>query len=65
VDPIQPIGRTDRTVQPVDLPALRALEREREREEERRERARKRRRPSSPTSGNGSGEPKSGIDVRV
>jgi hypothetical protein len=65
LDPIQPIGRSDRTVQPVELPPLRALEREREREEERRERARKRRaaRPSSP--GNGSVEPNSGIDVRA
>jgi hypothetical protein len=62
VDPIQPIARTDRTVPPVELSPLRALEREREREEERRERARKRR-PSAP--GNGAVEPNPGIDVRA
>jgi hypothetical protein len=38
VDPIQPIGRPDRTVQPVDLPRLRPLDRD----EERRQRERKR-----------------------
>jgi hypothetical protein len=63
VDPIQPIGRSDRTVQPVELPPLRALERERE--EERRERARKRRPSGRPKPGNGAVEPNSGIDVRV
>jgi len=65
VDPIQPIGRSDRTVQPVELPPLRALERDKEREEERRERARKRRQASSSTSENGSVKPNSGIDVRA
>jgi hypothetical protein len=65
VDPIQPIGRSDRTVQPVDLPPLRPLKREPEREEERRERARKRRAATRSTPGNGAVEPNSGIDVRV
>jgi len=65
VDPIQPIGRSDRTVQPVELPPLRALQREREREEERRERARKRRAASPSKPGNGAVEPNSGIDVRA
>lgn len=65
MDPIQPIGRSDRTVQPVELPPLRALEREREREEERRERARKRRVATLSNTGNGAAEPNSGIDVRA
>jgi hypothetical protein len=65
VDPIQPIGRSDRTVQPVELSPLRALEREREREEERRERDRKRRQASPSKPGNGAVEPNSGIDVRA
>ena len=41
MDPIRPIGRSDRTVQPVELPRLSPLEREQEKE--RREQARKRR----------------------
>ena len=65
MDPIQPIGRSDRTVQPVELPPLRRLEREHERDEERRERARKRRAAGQSTSGNDAIEPNSGIDVRV
>jgi hypothetical protein len=65
LDPIQPIGRSDRTVQPVELTPLRALEREREREEERRERARKRRAANPSRPGNGAIEPNTGIDVRV
>jgi hypothetical protein len=59
VDPIQPIGRQDRTVQPVDLPRLRPFERE---EERRRERERKRPpRPPEERSERGA----DGIDVRV
>jgi hypothetical protein len=41
VDPIRPIGRSGRTVQPVELTRLTPLEREQEKE--RREQARKRR----------------------
>ncbi len=65
MDRIEPIGRSDRTVQPVELPPLRAIGRDPEREEERRERARKRKAATSSKPGNGSDEPKSGVDVRV
>lgn len=41
MDPIRPIGRSGRTVQPVELTRLTPLEREQEKE--RREQARKRR----------------------
>jgi hypothetical protein len=58
VDPIQPIGRQDRTVQPVDLPRLRPLDRD---EERRRERERERRRPPEKRPEGGA----DGIDVRV
>jgi len=61
LDPIQPIGRSDRTVQPVELSPLRALEREREREEQRR----KRRMATPPKPEDGSAEPNAGVDVRV
>jgi len=61
LDPIQPIGRSDRTVQPVELSPLRALDREREREEQRR----KRRMATPPKPEDGSAEPNAGVDVRV
>ena len=65
MEPIQPIGRSDRTVQPVELPRLRALERDGKREEERRERARKGRTATPREPGNGAVEPNPGIDVRA
>jgi hypothetical protein len=58
VDPIQPIGRQDRTVQPVDLPRLRPLDRD----EERRQRERKRP-PHPPEKRPEDGA--DGIDVRA
>jgi len=61
LDPIQPIGRSDRTVQPVELSPLRALDREREREEQRR----KRRMATPPKPEDGSAERNAGVDVRV
>jgi hypothetical protein len=64
VDPIPPIGRTeDRTVQPVDLPRLRPLEREAERR--RRERERRRRQAPSEGPPKRGAEPDGGIDVRA
>jgi hypothetical protein len=63
LDPIQPIGRSDRTVQPVELSPLRALDRERERERE--EQRRKRRMATPPKPEDGSAEPNAGVDVRV
>jgi len=57
---IEPIAR-DRTVQPVELPRLRPVEREQERQRRERERRRRARpRPQNPP-----GESGSGIDVRV
>jgi hypothetical protein len=58
VDPIQPIGRQDRTVPPVDLPRLRPLDRD----EERRQRERKR--PQNPPEKRPEGGA-DGIDVRA
>jgi hypothetical protein len=63
VDRIFPIGRSDRTVQPVELSRLSPLEREQEkqrRERERRRRQRPAERPETPA-----GEGDSGIDVRA
>jgi hypothetical protein len=63
VDPIRPIARSDRAVQPVELQRLRPLEREEDKQ--RRERERKRRQPTPRTPENAPVEPDSGIDVRV
>jgi hypothetical protein len=59
VDPIRPIRRQDRAVQPVELPRLRPLDRD---EERRRDRERKRppRPPEKRREGGGDG-----IDVRA
>jgi hypothetical protein len=59
VDPIRPIERSDRRVQPVDLPRLTPLEREQEKE--RREQARKRRGQASKRRG----DAPNGLDVRA
>jgi hypothetical protein len=63
VDPIQPIGRSDRTVQPVDLTRLTPLEREQERE--RREQARKRRQKAREPRQSGQDGRSGGLDVRA
>ena len=60
MDPIPPIGRTDRSVQPVDLRYLTPLERERERERRERERKRRRQAEERPPE---DGRP--GIDIRA
>ena len=60
---IEPIARSDRTVQPVELTRLTPLEREQERQ--RRERERERRRKAQPRAQKPPSEGGSGIDVRV
>ena len=63
MDPIQPIARSDRSVQPVDLTRLSPLEREREKQ--RRERERQRRQAAPQATQKRGSEPDSGLDVRV
>jgi hypothetical protein len=63
VDPIVPIARSDRTVQPVALPRLRPLEREEERQRRERERKRRQRPANRPEKPAGAGD--SGLDVRA
>jgi hypothetical protein len=63
VDPIQPIGRSDRTVQPVDLTRLTPLDREREKE--RREQARKHRQKAQDQRQNAPEGQSGGLDVRA
>jgi hypothetical protein len=66
VDPIQPIARSDRTVQPVDLPRLRALERDREQRRGEREKQRRERGQSTPPASQKRGaERDGGLDVRA
>ena len=59
MDPIRPIGRSDRTVRPVELTRLTPLDREQEKE--RREQARKRREKAEKRRRDAS----SGLDVRA
>jgi len=63
MDPIRPIGRSDRTVQPVELTRLTPLDREQERE--RREQARKRRENARKARRSGENGPSGGLDVRA
>jgi hypothetical protein len=63
MDSIRPIGRSDRTVQPVELARLTPLEREHERE--RREQARKRRQKAAKPREGGDDRPSGGLDVRA
>jgi hypothetical protein len=63
VDPIRPIGRSGRTVQPVELSRLTPLEREQEKD--RRERARKRREKAQNRRQSGENGPSGGLDVRA
>lgn len=63
MDSIRPIGRSDRTVQPVELTRLTPLEREQERE--RREQARKRRQKAREPRQGGDDAPPGGLDVRA
>ena len=63
MDPIRPIERSDRTVQPVDLTRLGPLEREEQRE--RREQARKRRQKARESRPSEEDRPSGGLDVRA
>ncbi len=64
MDPIPPIDRTtDRTVQPVDLPPLRPLEREADKKRRERERRRRQAPPQAPQERGAA--PAGGIDVRA
>jgi hypothetical protein len=63
VDPIFPIARADRTVQPVDLPRLSPLEREQEKQRRERERKRRQRPAKGPEKPADAGD--GGLDVRA
>ena len=63
MDPIRPIERSDRIVQPVDLARLSPLEREEQRE--RREQARKRRQKARESRPIEEDRPSCGLDVRA
>jgi hypothetical protein len=63
MDPIRPVERFDRTVQPVDLTRLSPLEREEQRE--RREQARKRREKALKARESEQDRPSGGLDVRA
>lgn len=63
MDPIRPVERSDRTVQPVDLTRLSPLEREEQRE--RREQARKRREKALKAREGAQDRPSGGLDVRA
>jgi hypothetical protein len=62
VDPIQPIGRQDRTVQPVDLRRLRPLDREPDRRQKRDRKRPPRPGDAPPQRAQGGAD---GIDVRA